>query len=344
MRRLLPALAATLALTGCSLHIPDLPGNSATSEPVQAPRPIAHAYGPPLPAGALVEEPGAEKPREINTWDVAGSLRPLDGDVDLGETIPRVMERGRIIVGVDQSQNLLSYRDGVSGELQGFEVDLAREIARDIFDDPERVDFRFVESSSSVASLQNHEIDMIIRTTTITRARQQEVAFSSPSLTTDSRLLVMHNSDIEGVAQLPGRTVCVTWDSTALEKARMYAPQSRILKTRSWADCLVALQQYQADAILSDDTVLSGIAAQDPYTNIVGESLAAESYAVAIPIPDEDYDTSGLIRQVNSTIERIRSDGTWWRLYDRWFAVYLATSGPPPLSYRPEPASQETTP
>jgi polar amino acid transport system substrate-binding protein len=343
MRRLLPALAAVLALTACSLPTLDLPGVS-TTEPVQAPRPIAHAYGPPLPAGALVEEPGEEEAREINTWDVIGSLRPLEGEVDLEETIPRVMERGRIIVGVDQSQNLLSYRDGVSGELQGFEVDLAREIARDIFGDPGRVDFRFVESSSSIESLHNHEVDMIIRTTTVTRSRQQEVAFSSPYLTTDSRLLVMHNSDIEGVAQLPGRTVCVTRDSTALEKARMYAPQSRILKTRSWADCLVALQQYQADAILSDDTVLSGIAAQDPYTSIVGESLASESYAVAMPIPDENYDSSGLIRQVNSTIERIRDDGTWWRLYDRWFAVYLATSGPPPLSYRPRPASQETTP
>ena len=44
------------------------------------------------------------------------------------------------------------------------------------------------------------------------------------------------------------------------------------------------------------------------------------------------------------TIERIREDGTWWRLYDRWFAAYLATSGPPPLSYRPEPAAQEARP
>lgn len=344
MRRLTALLVAALTLSGCSLPGLDLQRDGDDTARTQPSRPLAQAYGPPLPSGSSVEEPGEEEPREINTWDIDGSLRPEEGQVNLEETIPRIMERGRIIVGVDQSQNLLSYRDGVTGELRGFEVDLAREISRDIFGDPDRVDFRFVESSSRIEALENNEVDMIIRTMTVTRSRQQEVAFSTPYLTSDSRLLVMHNSDIEGVDQLPGRTVCVTDGSTALEKARMHAPQSRILKTRSWADCLVALQQHQTDAILSDDTILSGIAAQDPYTTIVGRSLASESYAVAMPIPDGDYDSSGLIRQVNSTIERIRGDGTWWRLYDRWFAVYLATPGPPPLSYRPEPAAQEETP
>lgn len=347
MRRLLRLLlAGTLAgtLAGCSLPTLEFQ-RTPTDEHLTAPqRPVAHAYGPPLPAGSAVEEPGAEEPREINTWDIEGSLRPYASEPDLHLTIPHIMERGRLIVGVDQSQNLLSFRDSVTGELEGFEVDLAREIARDIFDDPDLVDFRFVESANRASALDNHEVDIIIRTMTVTRTRQQEVAFSSPYITTDSRLLVMSNSAITGVAQLPGRTVCVTDGSTALEKARIHAPQSRILKTRSWADCLVALQQNQADAILSDDLILSGIAAQDPYTEIVGDSLAAESYAVAAARSDENLNTDGLVRQINATIERVRADGTWWRLYDRWFAVYLATSGPPPLTYLPEDAPQPPTP
>ena len=337
-------LAGALVLSGCSLPTLEFQRTPGGGTPIPPQRPAAHAYGPPLPAGSRVEDPGAEEPREINTWDVVGSLRPYQQEHDLALTMPHIMQRGRIIIGVDQSQNLLSFRDGVSGELQGFEVDLAREIARDIFGDPTRVDFRFVESANRMEALEQKEVDLIIRTMTVTRTRQQEVSFSTPYLTTDSRLLVMGNSAITGVGQLPGRTVCVTDGSTALEKARMYAPQSRILKTRSWADCLVALQQNQADAILSDDTILSGIAAQDPYTEIVGESLASESYAVAVARSDEELNTDGLVRQVNATIERVREDGTWWRLYDRWFAVYLATPGPPPLNYRPEPPPVPPTP
>lgn len=127
MRRFPLLLAAALMLSSCSLPGLDLPRDSAGPDSAQPARPLAQAYGPPLPDGATVEEPGEQEPREINTWDITGSLRPEPGEVNLEETIPRIMERGRIIVGVDQSQNLLSYRDGVTGELRGFEVDLARE-------------------------------------------------------------------------------------------------------------------------------------------------------------------------------------------------------------------------
>ena len=53
-----------------------------------------------------------------------------------------IRDRGRLIVGLDQSTNLFSFRDPVSAELQGFDVDIAREVARDLVGDPEKVDFR----------------------------------------------------------------------------------------------------------------------------------------------------------------------------------------------------------
>jgi len=344
MRRRTVGLVTACALALSSCGTPDF--SFGTDAPTPLPdRPAAHVYGPPLPAGSTVEDPGQYGPREIDTDNLLGSYRPDDATPE--ERIPAIVERGRLVVGVDQSQNLLSYRDSVTGDLRGFEIDLAREIARDIFGDPDRVDFRFVESASRVSALDNREVDMVIRTMTVTRTRQEDVQFSTPYLATDSRLLVMYNSAIDGVDDLPGRTVCVTDGSTALEKARKHAPQSRILKTRSWADCLLALQQHHADAILSDDTILSGINAQDPYTEIVGESLASEPYAVAMPHPDSHDDSIGLTRQVNSTIERLRRDGTWWRMYNNWFAPYLATSGPPPLVYReeePEPTDSPDNP
>ena len=89
-------------------------------------------------------------------------------------------------------------------------------------------------------------------------------------------------SGIKSVDDLPGKTVCVLDGSTTLQHTRKLAPESPIMKVRSSADCLVALQQNQADVIMSDDAVLSGIAAQDPYTSIVGDAIATESYGIAI--------------------------------------------------------------
>ncbi|KQB86149.1 glutamate ABC transporter substrate-binding protein [Corynebacterium lowii] len=302
--------------------------------PEEAAEPAAaFTYGPPLPAGAVMERPGEQKADPGEETTVEGSLRP-DNDTP-EQRVPQIVERGRLVVGVDQSLYRISYRDPRTGDLRGFEVDLAREIAQDIFGDPEKVEFRFMESADSLESLNKGTVDAVIRTMSITQERQEIVAFSTPYLATNKRLLVKTSSGFESIEDLNGHTICVADSSTGLREAREQATHSSILKTRSWSDCLVALQQNQAEAILADGALLSGIAAQDQFTHIVGSSLSRENYGVAM-LRQEDGGNPGLIRQVNSTIERIREDGTWWKMYNTWFGSYLPTDGPPPLDYREE--------
>lgn len=86
----------------------------------------------------------------------------------------------------------------------------------------------------------------------------------------------------------------------------------------------MALQLNQVDGVVADDALLSGMVAQDSYTSIVGEPLTTEDYGVAVRKPDSTHDSRALLRQVNSTLERIHSDGTWDKLFDRWLGDYLA--------------------
>ncbi|WP_018117917.1 glutamate ABC transporter substrate-binding protein [Corynebacterium mastitidis] len=334
--RALAALGAAALLASCSSPLAERAMRHQPQQQDSAPA-AALTYGPPLPAGAVLERPGEQRAEPGESYSAAGSLRPDAATAK--ERVPEILERGRLVVGVDQSLYRISYRDPGTGDLRGFEVDLAREIARDIFGDPARVEFRFMESADSLDSLNKGAVDAVIRTMSITEERQQTVAFSTPYLTTDKRLLVTTGSGVESLDDLGGRTVCVADGSTGLRETRAQAPDSSILKTRSWSDCLVALQQHQAEAILADDALLSGIAAQDQFTRIVGPSLSEEHYGVAMARPEEGG-SPGLVRQVNSTLERIRSDGTWWRMYDAWFGPYLRSAGPPPLQYREEEADE----
>lgn len=336
-RRLIRQVAtvATLCtLTACSLTA----CADRSAEPPVNYNQLDPDAGPPLPPDSEMESGGDFAPQEIvtDTWE--GSLRPDDATPE--QRVPEIFARGRIVVGVDQSQNLLSFRDSVSGTLQGFEVSLAKEIARDIFGDPEAVDFRYVDSVDRVRALQQGDVDIVIRSMAVTEDRAKQVEFSTPYFRAQTRLLVMNNSGITSTADLAGHTICVAEGSTALERARAIAPDSDILKTRNWADCLMALQQQQAQVILGDDVILSGIAAQDPYTQILPASLGLEYYGIATAKQVSGRSVSGLVRQLNSTIERIRSDGTWWDLFNQWFAPYLAALGPPALHYREEPSDE----
>ena len=130
-----------------------------------------------------------------------------------------------------------------------------------------------------------------------------------------------------------------------VDAIRTHAPASDILETRAWGDCLMALQLGQADGIVVDDALLSGMLAQDRYTEIVGGPLESQSYGVAVRKPDGSYDSRPLIRQVNSTLERIRKDGTWQRLFTTWLGDYMEQPVLPAPKYLDEtPSATESQP
>ena len=325
----LACVCAALPLASCDVR--STPPLEAPAEQALDARP-----GPPLPDGAKIEKAGTTPAHRTSGEDIKGSYRPDDKKAK--ERVPDIVKRGRLIVGVDRSNNLLSYRDAASGEVRGFEVDIAREVARDIFGDPNKVDFRFVESSNRVDALNSGAVDMIVRTMTISPEREREVAFSIPYMRTQTRMLVLSKSGIKSIKDTAGKTLCGVGESTALDTIREHAPKADILVTRSWGDCLMALQLNQADGIVVDDALLSGMAAQDSYTSIVGEPLETENYGVAVRLPSKQHDTRPLLRQINSTLERIRRDGTWSSLFEEWLGAYLEEPTLPAGKYIEEEA------
>lgn len=322
-RRQAMALSCALTLAGCASAPPPAPPEDP---------PLTYE-GLPLPPGAIVDPPGVPPAGEFATadFDWPGSLRPVDEEDGIGGALHKIRERGRLLVGIDQSQYLLSYRDTAAGGLRGFEVDLAHEIAGDILGDPEKVDFRFVESASRSEMLQSGAVDMVIRTMSITQERTHKVAFSTPYMISYVRVLAPRDRGIDTVEDLAGKRVCIVDGTNLLNLVRTVAPESEVLRARSWSDCLMTTQQYQSDAVLADDAILAGMTAQDPHTEILPKSLARQLYAVGIPKGHDD-----LVRAVNGTIERIRNDGTWNRMHQQWLGDSLAEPVPPPLMYREE--------
>ena len=322
-------LSSAVALSGCEPEPP------STQDPIlPSTANLDSTPGPPLPEDAIIEPAGAGEASKQSTEEAYGSYRPDDKKPE--ERVPDILARGRLIVGVDRSNNLLSYRDTASGEVRGFEVDIAREIARDIFGDPDKVDFRFVEASDRSKALNDRTVDMVIRTMTISPERQREVAFSIPYMKTDARMLVLKNSGITSIEDTAGLTLCAVRGSTMVDAIRRHAPSADILETRAWGDCLMSLQLGQADGIVVDDALLAGMLAQDSYTEIVGSPVETQNYGVAVRKPDAAYDSRPLIRQINSTLERIREDGTWSRLFTTWLGDYMDKPTLPAPKYRAE--------
>lgn len=330
---------ATVTLLTASLLVPALALGACTSGAGIQQWPDAADPALLLPAGSsFATDADATGPVQDDGGVPFGSLAP--DSATTAERVPAIIERGRLIVGVSESMNQLGFRDPVTGDMAGFEVDIAREIARDILGDPTKVHFRYVDGSQREDALRNGDVDIVVRSLTVTRARQSTTEFSAPYLTVTPQLLVNRSSGIRSESQLGELTVCTARNSTSAQTVLGDIPHGRLLLTETWPDCLMAMQHGQVDAIYSDSAVLSGLRAQDPNTQIVGSGTHTDIYGVATA-PPTLRDTAGLVRQINSTMERIRVDGTWTRLYDRWLRPYLGDATQPSARYRTDAESTE---
>ncbi|MGB3481230.1 MAG: glutamate ABC transporter substrate-binding protein [Mycobacterium sp.] len=317
-QRLAAILVAVLLLaTGCA----------QSTAPSSAP---LLTLPPPTPAG--MEEMAPEQPTPPNPdeedCDRTASLRPFPTRAEADDAVANIRNRGRLIVGLDIGSNLFSFRDPITGEITGFDVDIAGEVARDIFGTPSQVEYRILSSADRMRALENNDVDIVVKTMSITCERRELVNFSTVYLNAYQRILAPRDSAITQASDLSGKRVCAAKGTTSLDRIRQITPAPIIVTVVSWADCLVALQQRQVDAVSTDDSILAGLVSQDPYLHIVGPNMNQEPYGIGI-----NMDNTGLVRFVNGTLERIRRDGTWNTLYRKWLTVLGPPPAPPSARY-----------
>lgn len=311
------AAVALTVITGCA-------------QPADPAMPPVPTLAPPTPAGMEVLQPEPPRPPDspAKTCDRTASLRPFSGRAAADAAVASIRKRGRLLVGLDIGSNLFSFRDPVTGEVTGFDVDIAGEVARDIFGKSSAVEYRILSSADRITALQTNAVDIVVKTMTITCERREKVNFSTPYFIAYQRILAPRTSDIAGPEDLSGKRVCVARGTTSLQKVQQIDPPPTIVTVVTWADCLVALQQHDVDAISTDDAILAGLVAQDPYLHIVGPNLAEEPYGIGINLTN-----TPLVRFVNATLDRIRNDGTWDTLYRRWLTVLGPAPAPPTPRY-----------
>ena len=247
-------------------------------------------------------------------------------EVTSGSTMAAIRERGALRVGVSADTLLIGSRNPFNGDIEGFDIDVARELASAIFGDPDRIRYRVITSSDRETLLQEHEVDIVTRAFTINCDRWENIAFSAEYYHAGQKLLVPSTSDVTGIDDLAGQRVCAPDGTTTLERLEQWEGVEAV-PAATHTTCLVLFQQGAVDAITGDDTVLAGFAAQDPYAQVVGDAVSDEPYGVGIPADQPD-----MVRFVNGVLEDMVSGGQWEQSYDRWLGDAL---GPAPAAPQP---------
>ncbi|MBB5934946.1 glutamate ABC transporter substrate-binding protein [Streptomyces zagrosensis] len=328
-----------LSVAGCALAVtaallaPAAFNNSGHSSHREQSGQRAHSRQAVAPArdGTSETSESCQRPEE--------SLRPLP---ITGDAVRRIKNRkpGKLIAGVDQNSFRWGYRDPATGELAGFDIDLVRAIAQEIFGDRNAVIFRTIPTSQRIPALQQRTVDIVVRTMTINCDRIKKVAFSTAYFQAGQQLMVPQDSTITSYGpSLRGKRVCTATSSTGeglLDddgKRGARALGATKVTVPNQLDCLVRLQLGQVDAVLTDNALAAGQAAQDPSVKLVGVPLTKEPYGVAMNLEDTD-----LVRRVNKVLEDYRKggkDSPWMQAYRYWLQDDLkGITAPPQPAYK----------
>jgi polar amino acid transport system substrate-binding protein len=248
---------------------------------------------------------------------------PAPGRMPAGSHMATIVNNGRLVLGTSQDTLLFSSRNPFTGKVEGFDVDMGRQIAQAIFGDPEKLQIRVVPRAERTAWVRDGKVDLVISTMTANCARWKEVDFSTTYLVTGQKVLVGEGSKAKSIEDLGGEKVCAAVGSTSLENIAKVRTKPIPVGKASFGECLVAFQQNEVAAISTDDTILAGLAAQDPYAEVVGPRFTEEPYGMAISKEHPEF-----TRFVNAVLENNRRNGTWAATYDKW----LGTAPPPPAA------------
>lgn len=250
---------------------------------------------------------------------LACGLGPGIAHAQAPTALQRVRQTGTLRVGIDATYPPFGMAEG--GDFSGFDVDIARAVARELGVRAELINASF---DGVFPALQNGSFDAVISAVTITEERQKTLLFSDPYIDAGQGIAVRADSPITGVDALAGRTVGVQINTTA-QFAMEQRPGVTIAKYNTIDLALLDLRNGRIDAVASDAPVLRYMA-RLTFRDLkaVGRDYTAEQFGIVLAKGEDD-----LRRAVNAALWRLQDTGEYQRIYTRWFGeVATAAAGP----------------
>jgi len=257
---------------------------------------------------------GSSGPREPT--DTPTPALPTIPAILPGSDVARIRDSGILRVGVKFDQPGFGYKDPSSGDIDGFEVQLARAISRAMGLSDSKLQLVQVLSTDRIPALQQNRVDLVIATMSITNPRESLIAFSRSYYQAGETLVTRKDTQgITGIDSLGGRKVCSVEGSQDLMTLEQRAPKALTLPLPGVADCITALRMGIVDAVAAQDTVLLPFVGADSSLEFVGGQFTQEFYGVGIASGRPD-----LAAFVDAVIARSLADGTW----DAWYSRFIA--------------------
>jgi polar amino acid transport system substrate-binding protein len=239
-----------------------------------------------------------------------------------------VLARGTLIVGTG-STNAPWHFKGADDTLQGFDIDVAKIVAKALFGDPEKVEFVIQASDARIPNITTGKVDITCQFMTVTGERAQQVNFTIPYYREGVGLMMKSDSkyaDFEALkAAGSAVTVSVLQNVYAEELVHKALPEATVDQYESPDLIYQALESGRADAAAADQSSIAWYITQNPgkYRDS-GYGWSPQTYACAVGRGDQDW-----LNFVNTALHEAMT-GVEFDSYAASFKMWFGVDLPPP--------------
>lgn len=239
-----------------------------------------------------------------------------------------ILSRGKLIVGTGSGNPPFHFLD-TSGKLVGMDIDIAKAIAKGLFNDETKVEFVQQASDSRIPNVVSGKVDITCQFMTVTATRAQQVAFTNPYYREGVGLLLKKNGKYKNYAALlkagSAAKVSILQNVTADDYVHAALPKAKVLQYAETALIYTALDAGRVDAAASDQSAIAWLVASNPTKYIdSGYGWMPQTYSCAVKQGDQVW--LNFVNQVlNEAMSGVDFDA-YQASFKKWFGVTL----PPP--------------
>lgn len=239
-------------------------------------------------------------------------------------SIDKIKAEGKVKIGVFSDKPPFGYVDE-KGANQGYDVYLAKRIAKDLLGDENKVEFVLVEAANRVEYLESNKVDIILANFTVTPERKEKVDFANPYMKVALGVVSPDASPIKSVEDLKGKKLLVNKGTTAESYFTKNYPEIELVKFEQNTETFAALKDGRGDALAHDNTLLFAWAKENPgYTTFITSLGDEDAIAPAVKKGDAE-----LLEWLNNEIDALIKDGFFKEAFDKTLApVYGDTVKP----------------
>lgn len=240
-----------------------------------------------------------------------------------------ICEAGVILVSTDPAYPPQSFLNEETNELEGFDIDVATEIANRLGVD---VQFETPSFDAVVAGSWSDRWDMSVGSVTITPERDEVLEFTQPYYYTPAQMTTTEGTGIESIDDFSGTTVCVGSGTTYFfwlegslelpdEAGDITPPPGDVTPTtlETDTDCpqAWAAGRTEFEGWLTALPTAQGVIDDGLPVVLVGDPVFYEPLAVAFDESVEGVDS--LVAAVDEIVGQMHDDGTLTELSEQWY-------------------------